>query len=444
MKLSSANTFAQVRRQAFGGRVLLAQIGDSRLANGRGASGNDRLRVMEGIGSALAILCNGKVMAPISYNKAIAGSHLFSYVGDGGAGVRGIIPSDGSDGQLADVLALSPRPTHCLILDDTNTITRNYTVAQMTPTRQQIRASLLSAGIQPVEIVFLPKTWTADSYRRRFYALNQWIFETAADEGSIAINIAPALVDPTNANGDPTASHFYDSPAVHPGNAGAFLAAAPIAAYFNAQIGEAGFHGLSQADAYNATDNPTGNLMPKGGIFPGTAGAKSGTNVTGDVADLMQVQLVSGAVTSCVCSLEARADGGAGYWQKLVISTAGAASIWFYPQNDITVAGGSIAVGDALEFGFDLKHEAMTSNTYPGGRLLDYNVSTSLAAYYPMSWTTANGAPPAAITGRAQMDDPLVLLANTTRVLPIMGVQILGAVTDLTLRFGGASLRKVV
>ena len=422
-------------------RFLLAQIGDSRLANGKTVSGSDLYRYMHGVGSWVGILTKGKVSAPLSYNKAVNGSTLRSYVGDGGANARGLIPADGSAGQVDDILALSPLPSHALILSGTNAIANSDSLASIKADFQAVWARLLQGGVRPVTLLDLPRGWLTSSNRATYFALVFWLLNNGPRYGSVVIDPIADLQDISSANGDPLASLFYDSPALHPNNMGAYYPGLRVANWFNAQAASLGFHGFSQGDVYDATYNPGGNLMPKGGVCSGSGGTKTGTNVSGTVCDGMKVELTSGSVTSCVCSVDARADGGAGNWQTLTITTPGAATLWFYPASDITVAGGNIAVGDSLEFGFDFDATAPANVSTVSGRLLDNNGVTTLATYYPMIFDTAKGAIPTAFAGRAEMD-AMTLLANTTKAVPIVSITMSGAVTGAVLKVGGLSLRK--
>lgn len=427
--------------QTFGrSRALLAQIGDSRLANGKTISGADLFRYMHGVGSQVAVLCNGKVKAPLSYNKAVSGSTILSYVGDGGASAKGIIPSDGSAGQLAEILALNPLPTHVLILDGTNGIAQGLTTAQMLAGYQTVWATLLQAGIVPLQLLDLPREWTTDASRKKHMGLNVALMIQGPKAGAVILDATGDLANIANSNGDPVAALYYDSPAIHPGNSGCYPPAVKVASYFNSLPLMPGYHGWSRGDVYEATNNPGGNLLPGSGLNGSTGGALSGTNVSGTVANGMKLELVSGSVTSAVGSLEARADGGAGQWQKIVITAAGASQTWFYPNSDITVAGGNIAVADVLEYGFDFEISGTTGVSNVAGRLIDYNGGSALATYWPMIWDATKGVLPASISGRAEMD-PMTLLASTTRVVPIISISTTAAAT-VTVKIGASSLRK--
>lgn len=425
---------------------LLAAIGDSRMRAGYTVSGSDVYRNAHGPSNWVGILTGGKVASPYTYNRAVNGSTLVGYDGDGvtgtgGAGAKGIIPANGSAGQLDEVLALNPRPTHCLILTGTNAIAYgDQTVAQMQATFVQIWTALLNVGIIPVTMLDLPRGWTTAALRRRHFALNRWLLVNSPAYGSVVIDSTAKLMDIASATGDPLAAYYYDSPAVHPGSVGAYQAALPVAAYFNALAASSAFHGFSAGDVYDATDNPGGNLMPNGGVGYGTAGTKTGTNVTGTVWSGMQVALISGSVTACACSIAARADGGAGNWQIIDLTTAGAASIWFYPVSDI-----SFAAGDIAEFGADIDASGLGSGVSNiAARLLDYNGASQLAAYYALSFDhTApdKGALPTAFAGRV-VTDPMTMLANTTRAVPVVSLTTTGAVTNAILKVGALSLRR--
>jgi len=424
---------------AYRPRPLMGQLGDSRLANG--SSGGGTLRYMHGVGSWVPILTKGKVSAPLRYSKAASNSTLTSYVGDGGQNARGIIPADGSSGQLDDLLAMNPLSSHALLLTGTNEIASGMSLAAMKTAILTVWTRLLAYGVAPIVILDTPRSWSVAAQRQQHFAWNTWLMINGPKYGAVIIDATSDLQDFANANGDPLAALYYDSsPAIHPGNLGCYLIGLRVAAYFNSLPTANPYRGFSRGDGY-AAGNPGGNLMPNGGVGSGSGGSKSGTNVSGSVVDGMQVVLTTGAVTSCVCSIEARADGGPGNWQVLTVTTSGAATLWYYPASDITVAGGNIAVGDVLEFGFDFDATAPANVSGVSGRLDDYNVSTLLASQYGMVFDATKGAIPTAFAGRAEAD-ALTLLANTTRVIPLVSLNIGGAVTGAVLKVGGLSLRK--
>lgn len=430
-----------------GGRPipLLAQMGDSRLANGKNTSASDLIRQMQGVGSWIGVLTKGKVKAPLAANISASGSTLTSYATDGVANARGILPADGSPGQLADLLALSPRPSHCLLLTGTNDIGLGIqTLPQMQATMIQVWQQMLAAGIVPDQLLDLPRGWTVAASRGKHFAWNSWLLKYGPRYGAVIHDATGVLQDIANANGDPLASLYFDSPAIHPNSQGCYAAAGPIAAYFNSLETASVFHGFSRGDVYDATYNPGGNLMPNGGVGSGTGGTKVGTNVSGSVVDGMQVAILSGSATAVVCSVEARTDGGPGNWQKIDLTTSGACTIYFYPSTDITIAGGKIAIGETLEFGCDFEASGLDANVRSVTvQLANYNVNTPIAISYVQSFNTSYGPPPAAFAGRAEMSgDPMTIVANTTRVLPIASISVAGAVTNAILKVGGLALRK--
>jgi hypothetical protein len=422
---------------------VLAQAGDSRLSLAKTISGSDLFRNMHGVGAWAGPLTNGEVKAPLSYNRAVTSATMTSYVGDGGANAKGIIPADGSAGQLSEILALSPLPSHCLILTGTNDIalpSPAIPLADMKTSMATIIARLLNAGIVPLVLLDLPRGWVTAAYRQKHFAWNTWLIEAAPKLGAVVIDATPVLMDITNANGDPLASMFYDSPALHPSNLGAKTAATVIANYFNELGLSTPFRGFSAGDVYEATNNPQGNKAPNGGVGYGTGGTKTGANITGDVWTGWRVESVSGPgnVTSCVCSVEARSDGGAGNWQKIDLTTSAGVTIWFYPAANITATA-----GDILELGVDLDVSGVVANvSNVTARIADYNSTTLLATYYAMNFDTARGAIPSAFAGRFSTEgDPMTMLANTTRVFPIMSMTVTGAVTNVIMKVGGVSLR---
>lgn len=122
-------------------------------------------------------------------------------------------------------------------------------------------------------------------------------------------------VDGTDADGVPRTGYSDDG--VHFSTIGAENVGEYIADYFKAFYPLAPTRVTSSDDIYDATHNPLGSIIPNP-MALGTGGGRTGSNLTGDVADDMRVRNVSGGAT-VACSKETRSDGR-GEYQVLTIT----------------------------------------------------------------------------------------------------------------------------
>lgn len=85
---------------------------------------------------------------------------------------------------------------------------------------------------------------------------------------------------------------------------------------------------LSNDDIYDSTDNPLGCIVPNP-LLSGTGGSKTGSGVSGDVADSFRVEQRDTGTTTVVCLKEAKA-GDQGFYQVLSFDNIDATSQEFY------------------------------------------------------------------------------------------------------------------
>lgn len=427
------------RRQGVGiPGPLLAQIGDSRHANGILAAAPSFGRTMQSAGSWIEFLTHGRVRAPVSYNKAV-----------GGTGTVDL------DGQITQVLALSARPTHCAILTGTNAINNAASATGLMSAMQghfiAAWSRLRAEGIMPITCLDLPRQWsdttlTAAVKRRLHNQLNAWLRQAATKYGSLLIDPIWKLTDPTKASGECLESLYYsEALKIHPGPTGGYIIGGLYKSLFESMGLPPRYVGLGRGDTYDATDNAQGNLIPDGGTMAQSGGTVSGANPpTGTVplGWILRNDTGAASLTSCVGSLEARSDGP-GNWFKVVATTdgSGPATVLIYNQS---VFG--LVVGDTIQFGVDLVFDSSSGVNQCAVSVEDRNTggaSVNLAQYAMQFGSSVDiGAFQSTFDGRA-ITDPLTLGASFAVVRHGISVQ-LNPSSSVTLRIGAAEMRKVL
>lgn len=229
-----------------------------------------------------------------------------------------------------------------VLLAGTNDIAADRTLAQI---KTDLAALIVAAKAKAPRVfilTLLPRSAGMSTARRQIMAAaNKWIM-SLVDPAVTPVNAFGRLLDPASATGDPLTGMLEDG--LHTTIAGAeAVGDAVYQAIADAFTFDASPVVSSQADTYDATNNPQGNQLPAGGTFSGTGGT-AGTGVTGTIAASWSVTRDSGANITVVGSQIARSDGLPGLMQRLVISNPGAGveSVLIAPIN---AARPAIAVG---------------------------------------------------------------------------------------------------
>ena len=423
-----------VNQRAFAG-PLVAQIGDSRHANGILAASPAFGRTMQSAGSWIEFLSFGRVKAPPSYNMAVGGTS----------------PSD-LDGQITNVLALSPRPTHCAILTGTNAINNASTVtgllSGMQADFQAAWSRLLAYGIVPITCLDLPRQWTDTTLtalvkRRIHNQLNNWLRQAAPRYRSLLIDPIWQLTDPASSTGECLTSLYYaEATKIHPGPTGGYIVGGLYKDLFESMGLPPRYVGLGRGDFYDATNNPQGNLIPDGGTMYNSAGTVSGgTPPTGTVPTgwILRNDL-SFAGLSCVGSLEARTDGPGNWFKVVATATGGPATVLIYNQTTY-----NLSIGDTIQFGIDVIFDSSSGVNQCAVSVEDRTAAGAAVnrGHYAMQYGTAAtiGTFQPTFAGRA-ITDPLTLGASWVTVRHGASIQ-LNPGGSFTARFGAAELRKV-
>jgi hypothetical protein len=417
--------------------LIVGAIGDSRFDNGSfNPVGINTGRAMHGAGAWIEFLTYGRVRCPVEHNVAV-----------GGTGTAELA------GQITNLLAITPRATHCKILTGTNPIAgvTPGTVSTLVSTMQsEMRAAwarLKAAGITPITVLDCPRQWvdttvTAAVKRWLHNEWNVWLRQAAPLYGSQLIDPIWKLTDPANANGECLTSYYYnESPAVHPGPQGCYQIGLLFKELFESGPLPPRYVGLGKGDFY-ATDNIHGNLIPEGGLCYSTGGLVNGGNPpTGDVPFgwILRNETGSANLTSCVGSLEARADGPGNHF-KVAATASGPATVTIYNQGVY-----NCAIGDTLQYGVDVLMDASTGMEQCSVSVNDLTAGsvtnkTAWAMYFPAA--SAIGAMQPTFAGRA-ITNPLTLGANFGLVRWMIQITFGAGGGSCTVRLAGAELRKV-
>lgn len=424
--------------QSFGRpRMLLAKIGDSR-ASGEVLSNTPSFgRTLQNASAWIEFCSYGRVRAPVSYNKAA-----------GGTGVGDLVT------QLDNVIALSPRPTHVWMPSGTNEINNaaSATGLVVTMAAEFVAAwtKALNAGIIPIQPLDFPRQWTASTLtvavkRSLHNEINQWLRLNAEAYGAILIDANWLLTDTSNANGEClTSLYLVETPAIHPSLGGGLLIGNKVRDVL-AELGlPPRYVGIGKGDVYDATNNPRGNLLSEGGCLFSNGGTKGGSNPpTGDVPTglILRNDTGSANLTSCVGSLEARADGPGNLF-KVVATASGACRILIYGSGSTY----NCNIGDVLEYGVDLIMESSSGLGQVSVSLEDRTAAgaaVNTAQYGFQHGTVATvGAVPSAFAGRV-ICPQLTLGASFANLRFAHIVEFSGA-GAATFYLGAPELRKVV
>ena len=210
-----------------------------------------------------------------------------------------------------------------VIMAGTNDVSGDRTLAQMTDDMAALVATAQSKAKKVFPLTITPRSTSMTTGRGRIMSgFNQWVMSRA--NGLSPVNAFGRLVDIASATGAPLAGMLEDG--LHPAIPGAeAIGEAVYQALDTAYAFERAPVVSSQADTYDATDNPLGNWLPAGGTFAGTGGT-AGAGVSGVLAANWSVSREVGAEITVVCSQIARTDGMPGLMQRLVVSNAAGAT----------------------------------------------------------------------------------------------------------------------
>jgi len=240
--------------------------------------------------------------------------------------------------QIPEVIALAP--DEVLVLIGTNDIAAGRSYATITGLLQTVYETFMAAGIRVTTPGILPRGDA--SYQLRIRGLNRWIERYAEGKPLMRyIEVYPAMVSTLTY---PTASPFdvdttlfntVGGNYIHPSRKGSFVLASAIAA--NMKDGKTRTRWESPFHLYDATNNPSGNLLTNPQMLVGSArtGTVAGANIvsgtgslSGTPPDDWSLWNPAGSASAATSSIVTRASVDAtdktpgNYW-RVAISASG-------------------------------------------------------------------------------------------------------------------------
>lgn len=373
------------------GILLRAAIGDSITEQGVSAGSGFLRYNAAGYMSWLQALTMGRVWYPLA-GTVSSSSALVNYCkGIGGNTTTQILAR-----LDADILSLSPRPHMCDVLGGTNDLrlAPADTADMIFQRLKAIWTRLIEANIIPCVWTILPRDAAAGSWggltgaqiitqRRKLMQVNQLIRAyAAANPAVILCDPYSEMVDNTSAIGAPIASLFQDG--LHPNDRGAFVMGKVGASATEAYLAK--FQPNNQCgpyDAYNATENPFGNMIA------GWFSASGGTAVapaTGPVPLGFSVGNQSGASASTHV-FQARSDGLNGNELVSTVNSVQATDTTqyrFYPGAFAIAAPlANLAQGDAVYGEVEVDYTGTIVNGNPNLFVKNSDTSYQINALMP-------------------------------------------------------------
>lgn len=354
---------------AAGHGARFARLGDSLTANGKS-------------GVVASTSADWLVWADLKMGGAIIANPADNFA------VVGKTSAEVLNEQLPSVLAIANRIDFCTELSGTNDIGRDDLSADLViANRKAVQDALLAANIRPVSVTILPRSDIAASPTKlkRIAQVNNWLRARAvAEPRIILIDAYPAL---SNGAGGYVTSYTYDNLHLNPVGAQAF-GEGPVYNALSRVLRASSPLWYDTNDVYDATYNPTGNLITNGQMS-GTGGSVAGlVSGAGGVASSWAWATSGGTLSSgtITASKVARADSF-GSNQRLVLASAlgtGTAQLIF----EQVVTTSALVGGDVVEGSFDLavaagsagiQSVALSMREYNPGGSLFYSTLAAIA-----------------------------------------------------------------
>jgi hypothetical protein len=214
--------------------------------------------------------------------------------------------------RVSDVI--SAAPTFCVVHAGTNDVgtgagdpTTSYatTIANL----EAIYTALLGAGICVIAVPIIPKTTAsfATQKTKQINRINLWIKQYCRTSKRDIVLADPfeSIVDYALTTGEPIGGYAAGATAmtadgIHPSKRGAYMMGKVIVDALGGRVTPLERLPVSPSDAYDATWNPTGNLLANG-AFIGTGGT-AGTGASGDIAASWTCARTGGTTGTIVAS----------------------------------------------------------------------------------------------------------------------------------------------
>lgn len=403
-------------------RLRVAFYGDSRAAASYSANGQ-RIHSW-GLAHWLTVLTNGRAYCPPDLNFGVAGETSVQVA----ARVASVTASD------ADVVVLIAST------NDTDTVASDSFNALAAAVRAIANSGKVVLWL--TELPYNSVSSVSANRQAQLYRIRQQILRFAY-RNVVAVDAWNLVIDPAATTAQWLAAYTYDG--LHFSPAGAHRIASAIAPYINALVG-ANYPVLGiSGDVYDATYNPSGNLVSTGSM-KGSAGTKAGAGtITGTVPS--NWNLTAAAAWAVTTSTIARTNAN---WFEMAITgtpTLGTDTVEFAQ----TVVIGNFAVGDIIEASCAIEVDAGGSNVYGpmlemfangGTNVLSGGYGDTTAKTGPGGTTPFGYAPTAAYSGI--MRSPPFTVGTASSVKPRLVVKgDAGVAAAVTCRVGPFEFRKL-
>lgn len=286
---------------------LLATIGSSTIARGEANISTGYQRTWGGVVNAANIIAQGRFYCPQEYSRAVSGENTNDMAGH----------------QLAEVLALNPRPKGCYFQPGSNDIRSAIPFATSKANIVSVISALLNAGITPIIGVPQPTIGDTATIQAQYVQMARYLRDlSASTPGAILVDPTPAFIDAKLTTYE-TLSIYTDTvtPRIHLNHYGTQIyAQALVQAVINAGWQASNDAPLrSNGDLYSTTNNLRGSLMANG-MMSGTGGSITAP-ATGTLAAgwLLTPNSVGGTVAvsqdngqGCVITMSGTAVPGTG------------------------------------------------------------------------------------------------------------------------------------
>lgn len=324
---------ARIRAQA-GQGARFARVGDSLTANGASVSSTVATTTLDWLTWA-DIQNGGGIFANPVDNFAVIGKTSAQVITE----------------QLSSVLAIASRIDFCTVLAGTNDIGRdNATPDSVIANLDAIYNTLLAANIRPVAMTILPRS-DLSAFPARLQAIariNRWIRERARSTPAIV------LIDPWSTLSDGAGGMVaaYTGDNLHLNSTGAqALGVGPVAAALSRIVPAQSPLWYDVSDTYDATANPTGNILANGQMT-GTTGTASGiVSTSSGVATSWAWSSANGTLsTGAITASKGTRSDVFGANQRLTMASAfgtGATAVLVFEQ--VVTTTGKYIAGDVVE-----------------------------------------------------------------------------------------------
>lgn len=402
--------------------LIVAGLGSSSVDNNSSVSGRVAATSTSGFITWASTLSHGAIWMPPS--------HDFGLSGDLTAGILGRVDA---------VLAASPRPDLCIIHAITNDIAAGIPFPTYTANFAAIVDRLLGGGVTPVVMIPQPCRGDTAAIHAGYARAHEWMRATYGKKsGVILVDAIDELIDPAATTYEALAGVMADNR--HLNTKGAFLMGRRLAAQLAASgVVQRSVSLRSNGDLYDATNNPTGNLIENGMMLGSSAAVVTGGVAAGHVATGW---LTAAAMNGATVTPSKVVDSAGKEWQQFAFSGTMATPATFAFYRDMAVPA-NVAVGDKLELCVEVESDATVGIISPTAML---RMITALGTDDPRGHSAENPpGPEVAWKGMIRAPEYTVPAAPTTVRARLSVAFASGTNIPVSgnIRFRACSIRKV-